>query len=79
MINLTGTEKQIAWATEIRDFNVKMLKNEIESFEKRNAFPEIVEKLKAAVIEVEEGKSEAKFWIEHQNLANAYIQKLNRK
>jgi len=84
MIAITiGTEKQIAWANDIRNDNLKTLEIEIEEFKLREtngtgSFPELIAKLEKAIEEIKTTEKSAKWWIEHQNLANAYIQKIKR-
>jgi hypothetical protein len=83
MIKLTGTEKQIEWATQIRDTNVKTLEREIEELKLREAngtgsFPELVAKIEKAISDIGNQKSEAKWWIDNKNIANAFIQSIKR-
>ena len=55
MIAITiGTEKQIVWANDIRNANIKTLEREIEEFKLRevngtSSFPEIIAKLEKAI------------------------------
>ena len=81
--NLTGSEKQIAWATEIVTTNLNALQRELTYMNEREArgngsFPEVTAKLEKAIRELEESSYTAKWWIEHQGVARAYIQKIMR-
>ena len=83
MKELKGTEKQIAWATQIRDSNVKELKREIEEFKLRKingtgSFPELIAKLGKALQEIEEKDLTASWWIEHKGLAASFIQRIKK-
>jgi hypothetical protein len=76
-----GSEKQIAWAEDIRNQNIRTLEREIEELKLREvdgtgSFPELIAKLEKAVKELLTVEKPAKFYIEHNNLANAYIYKL---
>ncbi len=81
---LTGSEKQIAWATEIRTTNLRILNEEIEVFKGRElrencSYGVIIEKAEKAINEIQKTEKTAKWWIEHQNLANAYMQKIKQQ
>lgn len=84
MIAITiGSEKQIVWANDIRNANIKTLEREIEEFKLREingtgSFPELISKLEKAIEEIKTTEKTAQWWIEHQNLASAYIQKIKR-
>jgi len=76
--SLTGSEKQIAWAKEIVTSNLEALQREIEYQKGRSdcCFFVVISKLEKAASELKESSYTAKWWIEHQNLANAYIHKI---
>ena len=77
MINITiGTEKQIAWATEIRNTSIKNMERELAEFVKRGGFEVIVAKIEKGINELQTVDKDAKFWIEHKNLDGAYLQKI---
>jgi len=83
MIKLKGTEKQIAWAEDIRRRNIEYLEEVIKRFEIRAAatgqnFPEVVADLHRCIHEFKtlEDFSSAKWWIEHQKCAMAFEQRL---
>jgi len=75
--NLTGSEKQIAWAKEIIAQNLKDLQREMDYYKGRTdgVFTDYADKLEKAINELGESNCTAKWWIEHRNLANAYMQK----
>jgi len=83
---LVGSEKQISWATDIRNSNIKAIERELADFERRYSYGDsptfitIIEKLRIALDDIKGVKSPtaAKFWIEHKNVAGAYIQKIKR-
>lgn len=80
-----GSEKQIAWAEKIRDNNIKILTNEVNELTVRMIkdspnFKPLVDKLTKALVELQNDTTHtyAGWWIEHKNLALAYIQKAER-
>lgn len=83
MIELKGSEKQIAWATDIRNQNIKILENEINQIKTRfnnvvmsAKSVELITKLENAINVIKTTHPEAKFWIENKGVANAYIYRL---
>jgi hypothetical protein len=81
MVELIGSEKQVAWATEIRNDNIKTLEREIEDLKSREvngtgSFPELVAKLEKALNELKNDTTHiyASWWIEHKGLARVFIQ-----
>ena len=80
LVKLTGSEKQIAWAEDIRRGNIEYLKDQIENFEQRAArgddFPEIRASLQKALKGLTTQFSEAKWWIEHRRIAWVLVQKI---
>ena len=80
LVKLTGSEKQIAWAEDIRRGNIEYLKDQIENFELRAArgddFPEIRASLQKALKGLTTQFSEAKWWIEHRRIAWVLVQKI---
>jgi len=85
MVELIGSEKQVAWANEIRERNVKNFEREIEELKGREergtgSFPELVAKLEKALDELKNDttRTSATWWIEHSNAANAFIQRTKR-
>ncbi len=80
---LAGSEKQVAWATEIRNSNIKCLEREIEELKDRKergtgSFPELIAKLENGLKEIKTTVIPAKWWIENQGMALAFIQKAKR-
>ena len=80
LVKLTGTEKQIAWAEEIRKANISHLQDCLEGFELRAArgddFPEIRATLQKAIEGLMTQPTEAKWWIEHKRVAWAIEQRI---
>ncbi len=77
MTNLKGTEKQVAWAEDIRAGQIRQMEKYIRDWELRieregiyPGYTWILEKHKEALEELRQ-VSEAKFWIEHRRIANA--------
>lgn len=81
MIELEGSEKQITWATEIRNSNIKLLQAEIDQLKARYHpnFDIAIAKFEKAIIEAQTKQSSAKYWIDHQGVAGVYIQKVYSK
>jgi len=79
LVKLTGTEKQVAWAEEIRKANIAHLQDCLRDFEFRAArgddFPEIRAGLQKA-IEGLRAQPEAKWWIEHKRIGWVIEQKI---
>jgi len=73
-----GSEKQIAWATEIRAKNLRELGREIEEFKTRGGFDNLVVKLEKAVADIESTDKPAKFWIDNPGTAKHYIQQIKK-
>src|SRR5690554_4557779 len=73
LVKLTGTEKQIAWAEEIRKANISHLQDRLKDFELRAArgddFPEIRAALQKAIEGLTSQPVEARWWIEHKRVA----------
>jgi hypothetical protein len=83
MIELVGSEKQVAWATEIRNNNIKTLIQEVEEFKGREtredcSYSVIIGKIEKAIEDIKNGKPEAKWWIENKGIANWFLQKIKR-
>ena len=83
MKNLTGSEKQIAWAEQIIAENISTLTRTIEEFKGREvrencSYSSVTDRLEKALNELNNSEYAAKWWIEHKNVANAYIQKVLR-
>lgn len=90
MIALVGSEKQVAWATEIRNNNIAVLKRELEDMKELVAYqtetfgspaarcPEIVKELEKALSIIGKNKPEAKWWIENKGMAMAFVQRIKR-
>lgn len=80
LVKLTGTEKQIAWAEEIRKANISHLQDSLKDFELRAArgddFPEIRAALQKAIEGLMTQPTEAKWWIEHKRVAWAIEQRI---
>ena len=80
LVKLTGTEKQIAWAEEIRKANISHLQDCLRGFELRAArgddFPEIRAALQKAIEGLQTKPTEAKWWIEHKRVAWAIEQRI---
>jgi hypothetical protein len=80
LVKLTGTEKQIAWAEEIRKVNISYLQDSLKDFELRAArgddFPEIRATLQKAIEGLMAQPTEAKWWIEHRRVAWAIEQRI---
>jgi len=80
LVKLTGTEKQIAWAEEIRKANISHLQDCLNNFELRAArgddFPEIRAALQKAIEGLMTQPTEAKWWIEHRRVAWAIEQRI---
>ena len=80
LVKLTGTEKQIAWAEEIRKANISHLQDSLKDFELRAArgddFPEIRAALQKAIEGLMTQPTEAKWWIEHKRVARAIEQRI---
>lgn len=79
LVKLTGTEKQVAWAEEIRKANISHLQDCLRSFELRAArgddFPEIRAALQKAIKGLM-AQPDAKWWIEHRRCAWAIEQRI---
>ena len=84
MKNITnGSEKQIAWAEEIKATNIRKLERELEEYKLRaesggGEFPQSVEKIKKALHEIKTTEKSAKFWIDNQGLATSFIQRIKK-
>jgi len=80
LVRLTGTEKQIAWAEDIRKANISHLQDCLKDFELRAArgddFPEIRATLQKAIEGLMTQPTEAKWWIEHKRVAWAIEQRI---
>ena len=80
LVRLTGTEKQIAWAEDIRKANISHLQDCLQGFELRAArgddFPEIRAALQKAIDGLMTQPTEAKWWIEHRRVAWAIEQRI---
>jgi len=81
MINLNGSEKQIAWATEIRNSNLKKLQDELATFKERSIeenwdYSNITTKLELAISQIGTKHPEAAWWIDHKGLAASFISRL---
>lgn len=81
MKNLFGSEKQIAWAEQIIAENIATLTRTIEEFKGREvrencSYSNVTDRLKKALDDLSNSEYSAKWWIEHKNVANAYIQKV---
>lgn len=80
MVELIGTEKQVAWAEEIRKTNISYLQKRLKDFELRAArgddFPEIRNALQKAIEELQTKPTEAKWWIEHRKCAWAIEERI---
>jgi len=80
LVRLTGTEKQIAWAEDIRKANISHLQDCLQGFELRAArgddFPEIRATLQKAIDGLMTQPTEAKWWIEHRRVAWAIEQRI---
>ncbi len=88
MVQLIGSEKQIAWATDIRNHNIKVLQNEINEIKARHydynleispKSAEMISKLEKAINDIMTTHPDSKFWIDHKGLAGVYIHKLYNK
>lgn len=76
-----GSEKQIAWATEIRATTIKQLQREINELKMREVSPRfemLIGKLENAITELSTTEKSAKFFIDNQNLAPAFIQNIKK-
>lgn len=83
MIELVGSEKQVAWANEIRNSNIATLENEVTEFKARGAresfdYSVIIGKIEKAIEDIKNSKPEAKWWIENKGIANAFLFKIKR-
>ena len=80
IVKLIGTEKQVAWAEDIRRENISHLRDCLRDFELRAArgddFPEIRANLQKAIEGLMTQPVEAKWWIEHKRVAWAIEQKI---
>jgi len=80
LVRLTGTEKQIAWAEDIRKANISHSQDCLQGFELRAArgddFPEIRAALQKAIDGLMTQPTEAKWWIEHRRVAWAIEQRI---
>lgn len=79
----TGSEKQIAWATDIINTTRKKLQNELTYFagrEKREnySYAEIKGKIERGIADLENSSYSAKWWIEHQGVAESFLQRIKR-
>lgn len=85
MVAITvGSEKQIAWATQIREHNLKTLQDEADNFKERSVrenwdYSTIISKIENAIAEIQVTEKTAKFWIENRNLAGAYLYKIKNQ
>jgi len=84
MTNLKGSEKQITWASEIRNANIKILERELKEFEGREvsekcSYEHITSKIKKAIADISNEQTDAKWWIENKNLANAFLSRIKKK
>jgi len=83
---LTGSEKQIAWATKIRERNIKKLETEIADLTRRMnqdspMFATLVEKLNDGLKEFagETAPTDSKWWIENKGVVAEFIQRMKAK
>jgi hypothetical protein len=75
MVELQGSEKQVAWAEQIRTRNIDYLTSTMTELKNRNhseIFGTHIEKLEAAISQAKNIPS-AKAWIEKQHVAEEYI------
>ncbi len=84
LVKLVGTEKQVAWAEDIRAGQIALMKKHIEDWERRidregehPGYTWILEKHKES-LEKLCGIKEAKTWIEKRNLSNALNDRIVR-
>ena len=83
MIELVGSDKQVAWANEIRNSNIATLENEVAEFKARGAresfdYSIIIGKIEKAIEDIKNGKSEAKWWIENKSVASAFLSRIKK-
>lgn len=85
MLKLTGTEKQVAWAESIRTDNIKTLERELAELKDREVredwdYSNITAKIEKAIEELKNDTThtEAKWWIEHRGLAQAFMYNLRK-
>jgi len=84
MVQITiGTEKQIAWANEIRNTSIANMEKEATYFKERAIrenydYSVIIGRIEKGIEELKTVEKDAKFWIEHKNLDGAYLQRIKR-
>ena len=79
LVKLIGTEKQVAWAEEIRKANIAHLQDRLKDFELRAARGDDFPEIRAALQKAIEGlmtQPEAKWWIEHKRIGWVIEQKI---
>ena len=86
MVELVGSEKQVAWAEQIRSNNIAIFEKSIKSFKIREKngngyFPALVKDLEKAleILKSDKAPADAKWWIEHKKIADATIDRVMRK
>ena len=86
MVKLVGTEKQVAWAEDIRRENIEYLEKRIQNFERRAAatgqeFPEVIAHFNQCITEFKtlDKFASAKWWIEHRNCGQFFDQSLMKR
>ena len=78
MVELKGTEKQVAWAEKIRAEQINNLKFSIKDFKTKGMLAFILEKMEVLLAEIEV-KDSAKWWIENKNIARYVVEMAMRK
>jgi len=74
MIKLEGSEKQIAWAEEIMEHNIRYLHKERDDYKRRTEeeegsdFTAIVKEFERVIEMLETKQPSAKWWIEHKSI-----------
>jgi len=78
---INGSEKQIAWAEKIRIEQIETMNKEAKYFVERGVrenwdYSAIIIKIEKGTEELKTVAKDAKFWIEHRNIASAYLQRI---
>lgn len=85
MVELQGTEKQVAWAEKIRaeqinslEFSLKEFKANVETAKFKEAPMQIISKIELSLEEIKT-KDSAKWWIDNRNIARHLVEKTMHK
>jgi len=71
---LTGTEKQVAWANSIRLEWINRVFTKLDNWKERGTSETDIERCRRAVLAAASTKTQAAWWIEHDNMLDLKLQ-----